>query len=102
MTIPQKQQHRHLMKKKFSTIDIYEAKNAYKRRKIKENRKFLFRDILPPLLVFAQSGIRRRFSFGARSAVHFPVSCIFDESAAQLTPLILLVLSDMIILLLPF
>ena len=101
VAIPQKQQHRHLMKK-FSTTVIYEAKNAYKWRKIKENRKFLFRDILLSLLVFAQAGIRRCFPFGARRAVHFPVSCIFDESAAQLTPLILLVLSDMVILLLPF
>lgn len=53
VTIPQKQQHRHLMKKKFSTIDIYAAKKAYKRRKIKENRKFLFRDIFFPPLVFS-------------------------------------------------
>lgn len=82
MTIPQKKQHRHLMKKKFSTIDIYAAKNAYKRRKIKENRKFLFRDILYPLLVFSQAGVRCRFLFGAGCAVHSPVSGVFDESAA--------------------
>lgn len=82
VTIPQKEQHRHLMKKKFSTIDIYAAKNAYKRRKIKENRKFLFRDILASLPVFAQAGIRRHFLFGTGRAVHSPVSGVFDKSAA--------------------
>lgn len=82
MTIPQKEQHRHLMKKKFSTIDIYAAKNDYKRHKIKENRKFLFRDILAPLPVFAQAGICRHFPFGTGRAVHSPVSGVFDKSAA--------------------